>query len=245
MKLFVKRVFDVLFSFIGLILILPVMIPTLFLVWVQDFKSPFYIAERVGRNFKVFKMIKIRSMVINADKSGVLSTSSSDTRITPIGKFIRKFKLDELSQLINVLLGDMSLVGPRPNVLEEVKLYSEKEKKLLTYRPGITDISSIVFSDEGDILKDSKDPDLDYNQLIRPGKGYLGIFYIENNDLLLDIKLCCITLVAVISKNKALFLIGNLLKRKNAPPRIIEIAMRKKELIPMPPPGLDEIVKNR
>ncbi len=245
MKLLIKRIFDILFSLAGILLLIPILIPTLFLVWVQDFKSPFYIAERVGRDFKPFKMIKVRSMIINADKSGVLSTSSTDNRITPVGNFIRKFKLDELSQLINVLLGDMSLVGPRPNVPEEVALYSEEEKKLLKYKPGITDISSIVFSDEGEILKDSVDPDLDYNQLIRPGKGYLGIFYIENSNLLIDFELCFITLVAVFSKTKALTMISNLLERKNAPPNIMEIANRKKELTPMPPPGLKEIVKIR
>lgn len=245
MKTFVKRIFDILFSLIGILLLLPVLVPTLFLVWAQDFRSPFYIAERVGRDFKPFKMIKIRSMIINADKSGVLSTSSTDNRITPIGKFIRRFKLDELSQLINVLLGDMSLVGPRPNVIEEVKLYSEEEKKLLKYKPGITDISSIVFSDEGDILKDSTNPDLDYNQLIRPGKGYLGIFYIENSNLLLDFQLCIVTLVAIFSKTQALSMISKLLKKKNAPSHIVEIALRQSDLVPMPPPGLKEIVKSR
>ena len=245
MKIFVKRIFDILFSLIGILLLIPVLVPTLFLVWAQDFRSPFYIAERVGRDFKPFKMIKIRSMIINADKSGVLSTSSTDNRITPIGKFIRRFKLDELSQLINVLRGDMSLVGPRPNVIEEVKLYSEEEKKLLKYKPGITDIASIVFSDEGDILKDSTNPDLDYNQLIRPGKGYLGIFYIENSNLFLDFQLCIVTLVAIFSKTQALSMISKLLKKKNAPSHIVEIALRQSDLVPMPPPGLKEIVKSR
>ena len=194
-----KRLFDLILASVGLIILFPIFVPVLFLVWIQDYKNPFYIADRVGLNNKIFKMIKIRSMVINADKSGVQSTSNDDSRITYIGKFIRKFKLDELSQLINVILGDMSFVGPRPNVIEEVNLYSLEEKKLLTVGPGITDFSSIVFSDEGSILEGADDPDLKYNQLIRPGKGYLGLFYVENSNLILDIKLIIITCIAILS----------------------------------------------
>ena len=147
----------------------------MYLVYRQDKESPFYMAPRVGRNNTIFKMAKLRSMVSNADKSGVDSTSANDSRITPIGHKIRKYKLDELTQLWNVFIGDMSLVGPRPNVQRDVDLYTKDEKNLLNVRPGITDFSSIVFSDEGDILKDKKDPDLSYNQLIRPWKSRLGL----------------------------------------------------------------------
>ena len=144
----VKRIFDFIISLTGLIICSPIMIPVMVLVWLQDFHSPFYIAPRVGKNEKLFKMIKLRSMIIGADKSGVDSTSSSDSRITGIGRIIRQYKLDELSQLFNVLSGEMSLVGPRPNVRRETDLYTREEKLLLTIKPGITDISSIVFSDE-------------------------------------------------------------------------------------------------
>ena len=121
---------------------------------------PFYIADRVGKDHNLFSMVKLRSMVINADSSGVDSTSSEDLRITPVGAFIRRYKLDELTQLWNVLCGSMSLVGPRPNVLRETELYSEEEKKLLEVRPGITDFSSIIFSDEGEILANESDQTL-------------------------------------------------------------------------------------
>ena len=190
-------------------------------------------------------MFKLRSMIVNADKTGVDSTSNNDMRITRIGKFIRKFKMDELSQLINVLLGDMSLVGPRPNVQRETDLYTKSEKKLLLVRPGITDISSIVFSDEGDILSNSKDPDIDYNQLIRPGKGYLGIFYTENQSFLLDIKLIFITLITIFNRNLALKNISKVLKKYNASESLIKIAERKEKLVPSPPPGSINIVKDR
>lgn len=184
-------------------------------------------------------------MIVNADKSGVDSTSSNDKRITGVGRFIRKYKLDELSQLWNVLIGDMSLVGPRPNVKRETDLYTIEEKKLLTVRPGITDFSSIVFSDEGDILKDQSDPDIAYNQLIRPGKSMLGIFYIENRNFIIDIKLIYLTILAIISKEKALNSLVIILKKLGATELLIGISSRKNQLVPMPPPGANKIVTNR
>ena len=240
-----KRIFDFLASFVGLIIFSPLLLFVMFLVWINDFGNPFYTAMRVGKGEKIFKMFKLRSMIVNADKSGVDSTSNNDMRITRIGKFIRKFKMDELSQLINVLLGDMSLVGPRPNVQRETDLYTKSEKKLLLVRPGITDISSIVFSDEGEILSNSKDPDIDYNQLIRPGKGYLGIFYIENQSFLLDIKLIFITLITIFNRNLALKNVSKVLKKYNALESLIKIAERKEKLVPSPPPGSINIVKDR
>ena len=240
-----KRVVDIAVSFIALIIFSPLLLLFGFLIFIQDFKSPLYIASRVGMGEKSYKMIKLRSMIINADKTGVDSTSSNDTRITAIGSMVRKYKLDELTQLINVLKGDMSLVGPRPNVKAETDLYSKLEKKLLTVKPGITDFASIVFSDEGEILKNSIDPNLDYNQLIRPGKNLLGLFYIEKSNVFLDIYLCFLTVVAIISKQKSLSLMNKLLIYLNADQDIIDIASRKDPLIPRPPPGMDEIVQTR
>jgi lipopolysaccharide/colanic/teichoic acid biosynthesis glycosyltransferase len=240
-----KRFLDFSLSLVGLLLASPILLPTIFIVWIQDWNSPFYIAPRVGKNEKLFKMIKLRSMIVNADKSGVDSTSSNDMRITGVGKFIRKYKLDELSQLWNVLIGDMSFVGPRPNVKRETDLYTSQEKKLLSVRPGITDFSSIVFSDEGEILKDQNDPDIAYNQLIRPGKSLLGIFYIDNRNILIDLKLIFLTALAIVSKENALTGVVSLLKNLQASDSLIEIAARKKELVPMPPPGAKNIVMNR
>ncbi len=240
-----KRTLDFLLSLIGLLLTSPILLPVIFLVWIQDWHSPFYIAPRVGRREKVFKMVKLRSMIINADKSGVDSTSSNDRRITGVGRFIRKYKLDELSQLWNVLIGDMSLVGPRPNVKRETDLYTVEEKKLLTVKPGITDFSSIVFSDEGDILKDYNDPDIAYNQLIRPGKSKLGIFYIEKRNIIIDLQLIYLTVIAIISKEKALVSITKILTNLGADNELIIIASRKNPLIPTPPPGAKNIVNNR
>ena len=196
---------DIIISFFGLLFFSPILLPVMFLVWKEDKKSPFYIAPRSGKNDSIFMMIKLRSMVIDADKSGVDSTSNNDMRITSIGHKIRKFKLDELIQLWNVFTGDMSLVGPRPNVKYETDMYTHIEKKLLSVKPGITDFSSIIFSDEGEILEGEENPDLVYNQLIRPWKSRLGWIYIENQSILLDIKLIIYTAVAIFSKKKELF----------------------------------------
>lgn len=240
-----KRIIDFTFSLIGLIICSPILIPVIIIVWIQDWHSPFYVAPRMGKGEKQFKMVKLRSMIINAHKSGVDSTSSNDSRITGVGRFIRRYKLDELSQLWNVLIGDMSLVGPRPNVKRETDLYTIEEKKLLTLKPGITDFSSIVFSDEGDILKDQSDPDIAYNQLIRPWKSKLGIFYIDNRSSLVDLKLIYLTVIAILSRDRALLKISKLLKILNANDELVRVSLRKDILIPTPPPGSSKIVINR
>jgi len=241
----IKRLVDILASFFGLLITGPVLLPVMFLVWKEDKRSPFYIAPRSGRNGEIFKMVKLRSMVVDADKSGVNSTSGNDMRITPIGHKIRKYKLDELVQLWNVLVGDMSLVGPRPNVKSETDLYTDIEKKLLLIRPGITDFSSIVFSDEGEILKDEEDPDLSYNRLIRPWKSRLGLIYIENQSFLLDLQLILYTVVAIISKPKALSWVEKKLNDFNADKEVVKISKRKVGLYPYPPPGSDSVVTLR
>ncbi len=240
-----KRLFDVFVSALGLLLASPVLLPVMFLVWRQDRHSPFYVAPRVGLGGEPFKMMKLRSMVINADKSGVDSTSANDRRITPVGHFIRRYKLDELSQLWNVLIGDMSMVGPRPNVKRETDLYTPTERRLLDAKPGITDFASIVFSDEGDILSEQPDPDIAYNQLIRPGKSRLGIFYLQHQSMMLDIRLCWLTGVAILSREKALRGVSGILRRLGADEELVRIAERKQPLEPMPPPGGDRVVTSR
>lgn len=240
-----KRLFDIIASTFGLIVASPVLLPVMFLVWRQDGHSPFYVAPRVGKNERVFNMVKLRSMVVNADKSGVDSTGANDKRITPVGHFIRRYKLDEFTQLWNVLKGDMSLVGPRPNVKRETDLYTIEEKKLLSVQPGITDFASIVFSDEGEILKDQIDPDIAYNQLIRPGKGHLGFIYIQNQSLWLDIRLCFLTLISILSKDKALAGVQRELAKLDASLALRELASRASPLLPSPPLGGTKIVTSR
>lgn len=240
-----KRGFDVSASLAGLLIFSPLLTLFALLIWFQDFKSPFYISSRVGKNDKLFKIIKLRSMIINADKTGVDSTSLNDERITRVGHFIRSYKLDELSQLWNVLKGDMSLVGPRPNVKRETDMYTPAEKELLSVKPGITDFASIVFADEGEILSGTKDPDLSYNQLIRPGKSELGLFYISHQTVFIDLKIVFITMVSLISRKLALKLTTNLLESLGASTKILKISSRKYPLQAAPPPGASQIVNSR
>ena len=241
----IKHLFDITASLFGLIIASPILIPVMVAVWLQDFHSPFYIAARVGRGGELFRMVKLRSMVVGADKTGVDSTAAGDKRITGVGRFIRRYKLDELSQLWNVLKGDMSLVGPRPQVQRDVALYTEDERHLLSVKPGITDISSIVFSDENEILKDSSDPDIDYNQLIRPWKSRLGLLYVENHSMMLDLKLVYLTAVAIVSRQKALDGVQVVLQDLNASDDLKRVASRRFDLVPTPPPGATEIVMER
>ncbi len=241
----IKRAFDIFVSFSGLVLTLPVTLPTAIAIFLQDYKSPFYVAERVGKDGKLFRMVKFRSMVVNADKSGVDSTSSADARITAVGRFVRAYKLDELTQLWNVFKGNMSLVGPRPNVKRETDLYTEEERHLLDMKPGITDFASIVFSDEGEILRNVEDADIGYNQLIRPGKSRLGLFYGKKSSLWLDIQLVALTAVAIVSRETALKGVCSILEKLGAEPKLVEVARRELPLVPMPPPGALAIVTSR
>jgi len=239
-----KRLLDIIVSFCGLVMFSPILMIFMFLVWKGDKKTPFYMALRAGKDGKAFKMVKLRSMTVDADKSGVNSTGNNDIRITPIGHKIRSYKLDELTQLWNVLIGDMSLVGPRPNVVSEIDLYTDIEKGLLVVRPGITDFSSIVFSDEGEILEGKDNPDLAYNQLIRPWKSRLGLAYIENQSFLLDLQLIFYTIVAIISKPTALIWVAKKLNNLNVDADTVRVSKREVDLFPFPPPGSDEIVSS-
>lgn len=240
-----KRYFDIVFSFVGLLVISPILLFFIVLIYFQDFCSPFYIGLRIGSGGKTFRMVKLRSMRLNADKSGVNSTSADDKRITWIGHLIRRYKLDEFSQLWNVLWGQMSLVGPRPNVQNDVDLYTEEELHLLDVRPGITDFSSIVFSDEGDILAGSEDPDLKYNQIIRPWKSRLGLFYIQKRSFFLDLQIIWLTVITILSRNLALNGVQRILRKLGADTQLADVVMRKEPLQPHPPPGLNQIIKSR
>ena len=240
-----KRLVDILASLFGLMVTSPILLPVMFLVWKEDKRSPFNIAPRSGINGSIFKMVKLRSMAVDADKTGVDSTSGNDMRITSIGHKIRRYKLDEIVQLWNVLKGDMSLVGPRPNVKTETDLYTNVEKELLLIKPGITDFSSIVFSDEGEILEGKDNPDLAYNQLIRPWKSRLGLVYIKNQSFFLDFQLVIFTLVAIISKQKALSWVSKKLSKLNVDEKTVNISKRNLNLYPYPPPGSDQIVSSR
>jgi lipopolysaccharide/colanic/teichoic acid biosynthesis glycosyltransferase len=185
-------------------------------------------------------------MRIDAEKCGINSTSSDDERITRIGHFIRRFKFDEILQFLHVIQGNMSIVGPRPNTRKwGVDLYTDVEKELLSVEPGITDFSSIVFSDEGKILENEEDPDLTYNQLIRPWKSRLGLIYIKHQSITLDIEIIIYTLVALVSKRTALNWVSKKLENLGVDRNLVNISKREIELFPYPPPGSDFVITLR
>ena len=194
----IKRIFDIIFSLLGITLLFPVLLIIALLIKI-DSKGPiFYKGIRVGKKEKLFKMYKFRTMIVNAAKIGGPSTSENDSRLTKIGKIIRKYKIDELPQFINVLKGEMSFVGPRPEVLEEVKTYSKEEKKILSVNPGITDWASIEFRNEGKILKGSKNPHKTYQEKIRPEKHRLELEYVKNHNLFIDLKILFKTILTIL-----------------------------------------------
>lgn len=192
-----KRIFDFLFSLTALLLLSPVLLILIFVIYFYDFGAVFYKAPRVGKNGKLFKMYKFRTMVVDADKIGPSSTTKSDSRITPVGKFLRKTKLDEIPQFINVFIGQMSVVGPRPDVKYFTDLFTDEEKIILSVKPGITDYASVWNSDEAKILEGSIDPDKTYMEVIWPEKKRLQMKYVKEHSFITDIKIIILTLSAV------------------------------------------------
>ena len=197
----IKRLFDIICSSLGLLILSPFLITFALII---KFTSPgpvFYRGVRAGLNFKEFRIYKFRSMIINAEQAGGPSTREGDPRVTRIGKLLRKYKLDELPQLINVFFGDMSLVGPRPEVLEYVKLYQGEEKIIYTVRPGITDYASLWNSNEADWLKNAKtfeETEKIYLEKIRPEKVRLQMKYVKEKSFLTDIKIIWKTFIKIL-----------------------------------------------
>jgi len=165
-----------------------------FIVMIESKGGPVYVQKRVGRGGREFNIFKIRTMYINSDKHGELTIGKNDRRITKMGSFLRKFKIDELPQLINILLGDMSFVGPRPEVIKYVKMYNSEQQKVLSVRPGLTDFASLHYYDENELLSKYKDPEQAYIHIIFPHKLKLNLEYIEKRNFSLDIKIIFKTL---------------------------------------------------
>lgn len=240
-----KRLLDFIVALLATILTIPIIAVAAIMVWRADPGNPLYLPRRIGRDGKAFTLFKIRSMVNEADKTGVDTTVEGDPRLLPVGEMIRRYKMDELPQFWNVLMGNMSLVGPRPNVRREVDLYTSTELRMLTLRPGVTDFSSIIFSDLGDRLAGHPDPNIAYNQLIRPWKGRLGVFYVEYRTLTMDVALLALTFLAIFSRRRALRGVAAVLRYYGAQPDLIALAEGRFELTPLPPFGGTEIVTRR
>ena len=192
-----KRGLDVVVSLVGLALFLPLML--VLALWVMcDSRGPIlYRQVRVGRNGRDFRLLKFRSMRVDADRLGLITVGGRDPRVTRAGYYLRKYKLDELPQLLNVLRGDMSLVGPRPEVRKYVDLYTPEQLRVLTVRPGITDLASLRYRHENDLLAQAEDPDTYYIETVMPAKLALNLEYIDHQSFWGDLRLIGQTVVAV------------------------------------------------
>ena len=195
-----KRLFDIIFSFLGLLVLLPLFALVAIFIKFDSKGSVFYLQERIGKNGMPFTIIKFRTMKVNAEKNGLLSLGKNDKRITRTGAILRKRKIDELPQLINVLKGDMSLVGPRPEVKKYVDLYTEEQRRILQIKPGITDYASIKYIDEEQLLGASENPEKTYIKEILPHKITLNLSYLERRNFFSDIKLIIISVLKMFRK---------------------------------------------
>jgi len=193
-----KRIFDIFFSFFGILLLIPFFLIISILILIDSKGGILYKQERTGRYSSIFKVFKFRTMRPDSFSKGALTVGSRDARITNIGYYLRKYKLDELPQLFNVLFGDMSFVGPRPEVKKYTDLYNENQKKVLSVRPGITDYASIKFRNENDLLSETEEPEKLYVDVIMPEKLKLNMQYIQDNSVFKDIRIIFETVYTII-----------------------------------------------
>ena len=236
-----STILNYLLSLVIAIFVLPIILFFALAIYLYDRHNPFYIANRVGKDGKCFKIIKLRSMRIDSHK---IPTTNTDPGITPIGKIIRKFKLDELPQIINVLKGDINIIGPRPQIEVEAKRYTSEEKKIFNAKPGISDIASIVFSDQGDILKNSQAPYLLYAQIERPWKSRLALLYVEHASLRLDLKIMFYTFTNIFARRWTLNRLSKIVSQWSYDVEDLpEIVARRKDPYPYPVPGSNDIIR--
>lgn len=194
-----KRLFDIFFSLLGLIILIPALILIAILIKLNSAGPVFFRQERVGKNGRILKIYKFRTMEKDAESKGVrFTTPYTDLRITKTGRILRRFYFDEFSQLFNVLKGEMSIVGPRPEIPEIVELYNKEQKKVLSVRPGMTDLATLEFLKEGKIMESSQNLYQDYTQKVLPEKLKLNLQYIENQSLVFDIKLIIQTIFKIV-----------------------------------------------
>ena len=194
-----KRLFDIAVSFTGLVVLFPLLLAIATLIRLDSNGPIFYRGERLGRFGELFKIYKFRTMVVNADKLGGPSTAADDARLTKIAGFLKKYQLDELPQLINVLKGNMSLVGPRPEVQMYVNMFTKEEEAILSVRPGMTDYASLWNFHEGELLQGSADPEKTYMEQVRPEKIRLQLKYVREHSFCVDIKIILKTIAKVFS----------------------------------------------
>jgi len=227
--------------FIG---ILPVVVLAFVLVIVGDPGNPVFVSPRVGLHGREFACLKIRSMKDAPERAGVVTTKKGDVRIIPFGRLIRRLKIDELLQLINIARGDMNFFGPRPNVSVETARYTEVEYRLLSHRPGLSDFASVAFADLGELLADYGDANLGYNQLVRRWKAMLSLHFMDTSSWHQRVVASLLTVVAVIHASWARQLLGKYLESDPRVDRqLVDVLLGRSPLVPVPPLGSESVVE--
>lgn len=191
------RIVDFLISLLGIAILSPLFLLICLIIWIYDRESPFFLQSRVGKEGKTFKIVKFRSMTTS--NSGPLISTSNDSRITPVGKLLRKYKIDELPQLFNVFAGQMSLVGPRPEVEKYVRLYNPKQQRVLSVKPGITDYASVIYRNENEIIEKYENPEKAYVEIVMPRKIRLNQIWVTNRNIKTYFHCIYLTIQSIIS----------------------------------------------
>jgi len=237
-----KRFIDAIAASFLLVVFTPLIGICAFIIWLQDGNSPIFCQTRCGKHRTKITIFKLRSMTLSVNDSGIGTTSENDGRITKFGSLIRKLKIDELPQLMNVIYGDLSLVGPRPQTVAEANLYTEVEEEIFNAKPGMTDLASVVFSDLNTIVASAADPNVAYHQLVRPWKSRLALLYVQKSSLKLDICILGLTAICIFSSRFAARLASQLLGVIHAETDLTNFTKRDQPLTPQPPPGSATII---
>lgn len=240
-----RRIFDLAVAVPACVLTAPAIALASAAIVLEDGGSPFYRCARVGLGGSTMQFTKLRTMRNDPKSAGVVSTTASDPRVTKIGAVLRRWKLDELPQFWLVLRGDMAVVGPRPNVPEEVALYTDEERGLLDVLPGITDLSSIVFSDLSEILDGAADANLAYNQVVRPWKSRLGLLYAKNATTSLDWRIVLLTARSMVDRPAALREVSRIVAALGGGEDLALVCLRQGQPPAAPPPGANDVVQRR
>jgi lipopolysaccharide/colanic/teichoic acid biosynthesis glycosyltransferase len=220
-----KRLLDISVALPVLLVTAPIIAVSCALITAQDGHSPLYISQRVGRGGAPFRMFKLRTMVMGADKANNDIVGANDARVTRLGWWLRTLKFDELPQLFNVLKGDISMVGPRPNTPRHVDMLTDGEQELLTIKPGLTDMSSIAFLKQAQLFADSTDTEADYHIRMRPLKSALGVWYARNYNVVMDALICAITAIGIVHYTSGIRCLGALLSHYHAPAALREAVL--------------------
>ena len=236
------RVIDIAGGLVGTVIGLPFILLAMLAIWLEDRHTPFYVAERIGAGGKPFRFIKLRSISMRKQVRPDEIISARDPRISRLGHFLRASKIDELPQFWHVLSGQMSLVGPRANVRSIVDAFTEEERRIVSIKPGITDLASIVFMNLGKVLEHSENPKLDYNRLVRPWKSRLALIYVDNPSVTLALQTMWLTFLAFIDQDRALKGVARIAEKYQSDPKLSEAIVSRDRLEPYPPPGASEVI---